>query len=114
MYQAIVFLPLGGFLIAGLFGRFIGPRPSELATTATFLSGTSDVLQAGGGGPVRSITRRADGRLIGPLTTGHSIEVWTSGDDGASWVRSGSVASNSAVDFGDPALRAKNRKFGKV
>ena len=36
MYQAIVFLPLLGFLIAGLFGRVIGPRPSELVTT-TFL-----------------------------------------------------------------------------
>ncbi|QAY94461.1 NADH-quinone oxidoreductase subunit L [Methylovirgula ligni] len=34
MYQAIVFLPLAGFLIAGLFGRFIGPRPSELITTS--------------------------------------------------------------------------------
>jgi NADH-quinone oxidoreductase subunit L len=33
MYQAIVFLPLVGFLIAGLFGRFIGPRPSEIITT---------------------------------------------------------------------------------
>ena len=33
MYQAIVFLPLIGFLIAGLFGRLIGPRPSELITT---------------------------------------------------------------------------------
>ncbi len=36
MYQAIVFLPLLGCLIAGLFGRLIGPRPSELVTT-TFL-----------------------------------------------------------------------------
>ncbi len=34
MYQAIVFLPLIGFLIAGLFGRILGPRPSELVTTA--------------------------------------------------------------------------------
>ncbi len=34
MYHAIVFLPLVGFLIAGLFGRVIGPRPSELVTTA--------------------------------------------------------------------------------
>ena len=33
MYQAIVFLPLLGCLIAGLFGRVIGPRPSELVTT---------------------------------------------------------------------------------
>ena len=34
MYHAIVFLPLVGFLIAGLFGRMIGPRPSEIITTA--------------------------------------------------------------------------------
>jgi NADH-quinone oxidoreductase subunit L len=33
MYQAIVFLPLIGCLIAGLFGSAIGPRPSELVTT---------------------------------------------------------------------------------
>src|SRR5215213_4773584 len=37
MYQAIVFLPLVGFLIAGLFGRLIGPRPSEIVTTALLL-----------------------------------------------------------------------------
>jgi NADH-quinone oxidoreductase subunit L len=36
MYQAIVLLPLLGCLIAGLFGRLIGPRPSEVVTT-TFL-----------------------------------------------------------------------------
>jgi NADH-quinone oxidoreductase subunit L len=33
MYQAIVFLPLLGCAIAGLFGRLIGARPSELVTT---------------------------------------------------------------------------------
>jgi len=33
MYQAIVFLPLIGCIVAGLFGRAIGPRPSELVTT---------------------------------------------------------------------------------
>ncbi len=33
MYQAIVFLPLIGSLIAGLFGRVIGARPAELVTT---------------------------------------------------------------------------------
>ena len=39
MYHAIVFLPLAGFLIAGLFGRLVGARPSELVTTALlFLS----------------------------------------------------------------------------
>ena len=31
---AIVFLPLAGFLIAGLFGRLIGARASELITTS--------------------------------------------------------------------------------
>ncbi|WP_342362589.1 NADH-quinone oxidoreductase subunit L [Terrarubrum flagellatum] len=34
MYHAIVFLPLFGFLIAGLFGRVIGARPSEIVTTS--------------------------------------------------------------------------------
>ncbi|WP_029355799.1 NADH-quinone oxidoreductase subunit L [Bosea sp. 117] len=39
MYQAIVFLPLAGFLVAGLFGRVIGARASELVTTCLlFLS----------------------------------------------------------------------------
>ncbi|MBV9426179.1 MAG: NADH-quinone oxidoreductase subunit L [Bradyrhizobiaceae bacterium] len=33
MYGAIVFLPLLGSAIAGLFGRLIGARPSELVTT---------------------------------------------------------------------------------
>ncbi len=33
MYHAIVFLPLIGALIAGLFGRIIGSRPSELVTS---------------------------------------------------------------------------------
>jgi NADH-quinone oxidoreductase subunit L len=33
MYQAIVFLPLLGFLIAGLFGTSIGAKASEYVTT---------------------------------------------------------------------------------
>ena len=33
MYSAIVFLPIIGSLIAGLFGRIIGARASEVATT---------------------------------------------------------------------------------
>jgi NADH-quinone oxidoreductase subunit L len=40
MYAAIVFLPLLGFLIAGLFGWRIGDRPSEFVTTGLlFVSG---------------------------------------------------------------------------
>ena len=34
MYQAIVFLPLIGFLIAGLFGRLIGARQPALQVAA--------------------------------------------------------------------------------
>ena len=37
IYSAIVFLPLLGALIAGLFGRFIGERPSEVITTALMM-----------------------------------------------------------------------------
>ena len=42
MYHAIVFLPLVGFLIAGIFGRVIGARASEIVTTS--LLGVSAVL----------------------------------------------------------------------
>ena len=42
MYSAIVFLPLLGFLVAGLFGRQIGPRNAEIVTTA--LLGLAAVL----------------------------------------------------------------------
>ena len=38
MYAAIVFLPLLGCAIAGLFGRVIGTRPSELVTTGLLLA----------------------------------------------------------------------------
>jgi NADH-quinone oxidoreductase subunit L len=34
IYAAIVFLPLAGALIAGFFGRAIGPRPCEIITTS--------------------------------------------------------------------------------
>ncbi len=37
MYQAIVFLPLIGAIIAGFFGRFIGARGSEVITTSLLL-----------------------------------------------------------------------------
>jgi NADH-quinone oxidoreductase subunit L len=37
MYQAIVFLPLVGFLIAGLFGRSIGAKASEYVTTGLLI-----------------------------------------------------------------------------
>ncbi|HPG88656.1 MAG TPA: NADH-quinone oxidoreductase subunit L [Hyphomicrobium sp.] len=37
IYTAIVFLPLIGALIAGLFGRAIGDRPSEIITTALLM-----------------------------------------------------------------------------
>ncbi len=34
MHASIVFLPLAGAIIAGFFGRALGPRPSEIITTA--------------------------------------------------------------------------------
>jgi NADH-quinone oxidoreductase subunit L len=37
IYTAIVFLPLIGALVAGLFGRAIGERPSEIVTTALLM-----------------------------------------------------------------------------
>ncbi|MGH9808048.1 MAG: NADH-quinone oxidoreductase subunit L, partial [Terriglobia bacterium] len=37
MYQAIVFLPLLGAIFAGLFGRWVGSRASEVVTTTLVL-----------------------------------------------------------------------------
>src|SRR5690606_25473997 len=37
IYTAIVLLPLVGALVAGLFGRVLGPRPSEIVTTALMM-----------------------------------------------------------------------------
>ena len=37
MYQAILFLPLVGALFAGLIGRLVGARPSEVVTTTLVL-----------------------------------------------------------------------------
>ena len=58
MYHAIVFLPLVGFLIAGLFGRMLGPRPSEIITTgllfvAAVLSWVSFIQVGFGDGATR-------------------------------------------------------------
>jgi NADH-quinone oxidoreductase subunit L len=45
MYAAIVFLPIIGSAIAGLFGRVIGARPSELITTGLlFVSAALSVV----------------------------------------------------------------------
>ncbi|MBL8566300.1 MAG: NADH-quinone oxidoreductase subunit L [Hyphomicrobiaceae bacterium] len=38
IYTAIVFLPLIGALVAGLFGRVLGPRPAEIITTGLLLT----------------------------------------------------------------------------
>src|ERR671913_1975733 len=58
MYHAIVFLPLVGFLIAGIFGRVLGPRPSEIITTgllfvAAVLSWVSFIQVGFGDGATR-------------------------------------------------------------
>ena len=58
MYHAIVFLPLVGFLVAGLFGRVIGARASELVTTGLLfvscaLSWVAFVSVGFGGGATR-------------------------------------------------------------
>lgn len=60
MYSAIVFLPLLGFLIAGLFGRMIGHKSSEYVTSgflilAAFLSWIAFFNVAMGKAPSHSI-----------------------------------------------------------
>lgn len=64
------------------------------------------VLMPGGGAPIRNITRRSDGVLIGGASAGTRIDVWTSRNNGATWSPHGSVANNPAVQFGDVMMRA--------
>ena len=76
MYAAIVFLPLLGCLIAGLFGRVIGPRPSELVTTGLLLlsaalSVVAFATVAMGGGATQIIT------LVPWVHSGSFVADWT-------------------------------------
>jgi len=54
-----------------------------------------------GSGPIRSMTMLSNGKIIGGRSSGHEIEVWASTNQGLSWSRIGTVASNKEVDFGD-------------
>jgi hypothetical protein len=81
-------------------------RPERAQREDTLPSGGWRTLMASGGAPIRSITRRSDGVLLGGASTGHGITVWSSGDNGASWTVLGSVASNAAVEFGDVNMLA--------
>jgi NADH:ubiquinone oxidoreductase subunit 5 (subunit L)/multisubunit Na+/H+ antiporter MnhA subunit len=58
MYQAIVFLPLIGAIIAGFFGRLIGARASEVITTRASSSSASSI-QASCKPPGRSASTRS-------------------------------------------------------
>jgi hypothetical protein len=88
-------------------GEPAGDGPEPVAQVEEALpSGGWSVLMANGGAPIRSITRRSDGWLIGGASTGTGIAVWASRDNGASWFVHGSVANNPNVQFGDVTMRA--------
>lgn len=86
------------------------PSPEEEAplaqSEAELPTGGWRVLMASGGAPVRHITRRSDGSLIGGVSAGTRIDVWRSTNGGASWQIHGSVANNPNVQFGDVMMRA--------
>lgn len=54
-----------------------------------------------GSGPIRSMTKCADGSLVGGRSSGNEIEVWASTNNGVTWLRRGTVANNSSINFGD-------------
>ena len=75
IYTLIVLLPLLGALIAGLFGRIIGPRPSEIVTTsllmvAAVLSWVA-FIQVGFGGETTKIP------LFRWITSGELDTAWS-------------------------------------
>jgi NADH-quinone oxidoreductase subunit L len=82
MYQLIVFLPLLGFLIAGLFGRQIGARNAELVTTiplglCAFLSWVAFFMVGFGGGDHTEIVEVANWMTSGKLAIDWAFRVDT-------------------------------------
>jgi NADH-quinone oxidoreductase subunit L len=73
VYQVIVALPLLGFLIAGIFGRLIGPRASEIVTTALLF--VSMLLAWIVFGEFLSGTASADVRVVATWMTSGSLQV---------------------------------------
>jgi len=59
-----------------------------------------------GAGPIRSMTKVSNGRIIGGRSTGHTIEVWGTTNKGSDWSLIGTVASNSEINYGDIMLLA--------
>jgi hypothetical protein len=54
-----------------------------------------------GSGAIRSMTKCADGSVVGGRSSGHEIEVWASTNNGTNWSRRGTVASNASIEYGD-------------
>jgi NADH-quinone oxidoreductase subunit L len=80
MYHAIVFLPLFGFLIAGIFGRFLGARASELITTGLMMIVAALSWKAFvdvGFGNGATIVPLANWMQVGTLTVDWSLRIDT-------------------------------------
>jgi NADH-quinone oxidoreductase subunit L len=81
MYQAIVFLPLLGFLIAGLFGRQLGARPAELVTTGLLFASAAlswiAFIQVGYGNAPMSVPVLANWITSGNLRIDWALRVDT-------------------------------------
>ncbi|RYZ73957.1 MAG: exo-alpha-sialidase [Proteobacteria bacterium] len=78
------------------------PEPSVDKTSTP----TWQTIQAAGPGPIRSIVRRGDGKLLGPVASAQSIQLWRSSDEGAKWTFRGSITFDPTVEFGDPMMLA--------
>ncbi len=70
MFKAIIFLPLIGSIIAGLFGRYIGARPSEVVTSSFLVAAA-----------ILSCIGFYDVAILGQAQTVHVL----------SWISSGSL-----------------------
>jgi hypothetical protein len=64
------------------------------------------VLKDDAPGPVRGVTRGADGAWLGARLGGGGVEVLIGSADAETWRRRGVVTSNDALAFGDPMLLA--------
>ena len=86
-----------------LFGTIV-VASSLLATTHAWAQWSDK--NANTPAPIRFITRSSGNRLIGGRVGGspNAIEVWASTNNGSTWSRTGTVASSSTVEYGDPCF----------
>lgn len=89
-----------------LFGTIMAVLCVLVATQAGAQQQQWSDLNANTPAAIRFITRSANNRLIGGRVGGspNAVEVWASDNNGSTWYQTGTVASSSTIEYGDPTF----------